>query len=358
MTAMHPVLFATFSVAILTSMASPASLGNVVETERVTLDEGNVTALLEATSQHYVDAMRVLIGERYRDEYRAIRWEALENAMRNESVARLEYRFTANGVPGIRVYHAMGGRPLGSVAKAIFEGPTPPGTPEAPGSPFDFEVQDSPPEAVVPLADEVAVDAADSRFYASFDENNVRAPMLADDTSVLDAFVVGGEHRAFDPEFKALRAIERDLKNGSLPRGGSIQGSVSRMMCASCEYAMTRLSNTYAVDVRIAQLYPSLARATQGELVASGRARLKGKLLVDTMNERPLLATDLLRGAREGQVRRSLSPRAMGRSFKEMPWTRRSFRLEPVRLPRVSEGSSEGSPPPRRRIPGGSTAGC
>lgn len=355
---MRPALIAALSAGIITSIASPTSAAGVVELGRVTLDEGNVTALLEVTSQFYVDAMRALIDERYRDEYRAIRWEALEDAMRGAPVARLEYRFTLNGVPQVRIYHAMGGRPLGSVAKSIFEGPTRPGTPDTPVSPMDSEGEEASLTRRMSSVDEVAVDVADSRFYTQFDETNVRASVLAEDESVLDAFVVEGKGRAFDPEFKALRTIEQDLRSGAVPRGGSIYGSVSEIACTSCEYAMERFANTYAIDIRLAQVFPSMPRAAQAELIASGKARLRANLLVDTINERPLLATDLLRGAREGQIRRSLSPRAMGRSFKGTPWARGSFRLNPIRLPRVSESSSEGSPPPRRRAPKDPAAGC
>jgi hypothetical protein len=326
--------------------------------ERVVLDEGNVTAFLEATSQRYVDAMRALINERYQEEYRAIRWEALESAMRDAPVARLEYRFTVNGIANTRVYHAMGGRPLGSLAKSIFEGPTRPGTPDTPVSPLDSGSEDEIAAHSFPAMDEVAADLEDSRFYTEFDEINVRAPTMGEDESVLDAFLVEGEDRAFDPEFKALRAIERDLRTGVVPRGGSVQGSVSGIACTSCKYAMKRFSDTYAIDVRLAQVFPSMSHAAQTELISSGRARLRGGLLVDAITDRPMLATDLLRGAREGQIRRSLSPRAMGRSFKGMPWSRRSFQLSPLRLPRVSEGSSEGSSPPRPRVPRDPTAGC
>ncbi|WP_213949830.1 hypothetical protein [Luteibacter sp. dw_328] len=355
---MRPALIATLSAAIFASTISSACMGGVVETDRITLDEGNVTALLESTSQHYVDAMRSLISERYQDEYRAIRWEALENVMRDAPIARLEYHFAVNGVANVRVYHAMGGRPLGSLAKSIFEGPTRPGTPDTPASPMDIESEDEGSVRALPAVDEVAADLEDNRFYTEFDEINVRAPMMADDSSALEAFLVEGENRAFDPEFKALRAIERDLRTGVIPSGGRIQGSVSGMACTSCKYAMKRFSDTYAVDVRLAQVFPSMSRHAQAELIASGRARLRGTMLVDTVTDRPLLAADLLRGAREGQIRRSLSPRAMGRSFKGMPWARRSFRLNPIRLQRVSEGSSEGSPPPRPRVPKDPATGC
>ncbi|MDQ8050768.1 hypothetical protein, partial [Luteibacter sp.] len=54
----------------------------------------------------------------------------------------------------------------------------------------------------------------------------------------------------------------------------------------------------------------------------------------------PLLARDVLDSARAAQIRRDLSPRALDRTFKGFSWRRRSFRLGPPRLPRVSEGSS------------------
>ncbi|APG03348.1 hypothetical protein BJI69_05085 [Luteibacter rhizovicinus DSM 16549] len=337
---------------------SPACATEAVELERITLDEGNVTAFLEATSQHYVDAMRALIDERYRDEYRAIRWEALEEAMRRAPVARLEYHFTLNGFPNVRVYHAMGGRSLSSVARSIFEGPTRPSTPDRTNSPTDSDSEAEFAPHPLPVAEEAAADLADSRFYAGFGEAGVRAPVMARGASVLDAFVVADKDRLFDPEFKALRSIEKDLQDQAIPSGGSIRGSVSELVCTSCEAAMKRFSGTYAVDIRLSHLYPSVRGAGLDNLVASGKARLRGDLLVDAITDRPLLASDLLDGAREGQIRRSLSPRAMGRSFKRMPWSRRSFRLNPVRLPRISEGSSEGSPPPRPRIPKERAGGC
>src|ERR1700754_2508726 len=256
---MRRALIAVLSAGILTSIVLPTSKAGVVEQGRVTLDEGNVTALLETTSQYYVDAMRALIDERYRDDYRAIRWEALEDAMRDAPVARFEYRFEANGVPMLRIYHAMGGRPLGSLAKSIFEGATRPGTPDMPASPLGSEDEEALIGRRMSSVDEAAVDMADSRFYANFDEINVRAPVGAGDESAFGSFVVDGRDRAFDPEFKALRAIEKDLRSGELPRGGSIYGSVSEISCTSCQYGMKRFADTYAVDLRVSQVYPTLS---------------------------------------------------------------------------------------------------
>jgi hypothetical protein len=276
--------------------------------------------------------------------------------MRGASVARLEYHFTLNGFPNIRVYHAMAGRSLSTVARSIFEGPTRPGTPDSPYGPVDSEDEFATP--TLPVAEEEAIDLADSRFYTGLAEFEARAPVKARGASVLDAFMVADRDRLFDPEFKALRSIEKDLQAGVIPRGGSIRGSVSELVCTSCEQAMKRFADSYAIDIRLAHLYPSARGAGLDKLIASGKARMRANLLVDATTDQPLLAADLLRGAREGQIRRSLSPRAMGRSFKGMPWSRRSFRLGPVRLPRVSEGSSEGSPPARPRIPKDPAAGC
>lgn len=355
---MRPRLLLGLATAVVLSATSPASVAGAVELERITLDEGNVTAFLEATSQHYVDAMRALIDERYRDEYRAIRWEALEEAMRGAPVARLEYHFTLNGLPNVRVYHAMGGRSLSSVAQSIFEGPTRPGTPDSPLSPSGSESEFELVPNTLPVAEEAALDLADDRFYTGFGEVGVRAPVMARGASVLDAFVVADKDRLFDPEFKALRSLEKDLQDQVVPGGGRIRGSVSELVCTSCENAIKRFSDTYAIDIRLSHLYPSARGAGLDELVSTGKARLRGTLLVDAVTDRPLLASDLLHGAREGQIRRSLSPRAMDRSFKRMPWSRRSFRLGPIRLPRVSEGSSEGSPPARPRIPKHPATGC
>jgi hypothetical protein len=299
--------------------------------------------------------MRNLITERYKDEYRAIRWEDLETGMSRARVARLEYRYMLAGEPHVRVYHAMGGEPLGSLAASIFEGPTRPGTPTSPESPGSSSGPDEPlrhdgpepsPQTVTgEPVDDVAVDAEDAVFFSGFDEIDVRARVLPRSGSTLRPFPVDGKDRAFDPELKALRSIEHDVQTGVVPRGGSIRGAVGGAVCASCRYALQSMSETYGVDIRITQMFGSLPRREQGALVDAGKARLKGRLLVDAETGRPLLANDVLTGAREAQIQRSLSPRAMKRSFKGMLWRERSFRFGRLRLPRVSEGRNESKSP-------------
>jgi hypothetical protein len=360
------------SLAILALPCSPLLATGVVTQTRVTLDDGNVTALLEKTSQYHVDAMRTLIDARYRDNYRAIRWESLETAMRDAPLARLEYHYTMNGTAQVKVYHAMGGRPLGSIAKSIFEGPTRPGTPDTPVSPGWPDPEIDGDEALTidasDLVDDAAVDVEDSAFFVEFNETNVRARILPTEGSALSAFADDERNRAFDPEFKAMRTIEHDLVTETLPRGGSVRGFVSTPTCSSCKYAMQRLADTYGLDLHVTNVVDRLTSSARQQLIDAGTARVKGTLLVDATSGRPLMAADLLHGARAAQIRQTLSPRAMGRTFKGMSWTRRSFHLGvPVvpRLSRVSEGSNspgnssrEGSPSINNDAAETSNPGC
>lgn len=102
---------------------------------------------------------------------------------------------------------------------------------------------------------------------------------------------------------------------------------------------MRKLSDEYGIEVRVSHMFGSIPSGEQRALIESGSARLKGRMLVGSTGE-PLLARDVLDSARAAQIRRDLSPRALDRTFKGFSWRRRSFRLAPPRLPRVSEGSS------------------
>lgn len=323
----------TASMFWLFSLVAPDSRAGNVTVVNMGLDEGNTTSLLEATSQYYVDAMHSLINERYKDEYRAIRWELLETSMKDAQVARLEYRFEVNGETRIRIYHAQGGRPLDALARSIFDGPTPAVTPGSPSGLSDEEWADSASTAdAADMADYAAMDAGDSVFYTGFSETNVRARILPHGSSVLESFHIDGANRAMDPEFKALRAIENDLQANVIPRGGNIRGILGGATCGSCRHAMQRLADAYGMDIRLTQMFGSLPRDEREALIASGKAKLRGRQLVSSTGERPLLARDVLVNAREQQVKRSLNPSSLNRSFKGLPWRPRSFRLRPVHV--------------------------
>lgn len=344
----HPTLVAA---ACLLSLCANAARAGTVTIDTIVTDDGNVAALLESSSERFVDAMNNLIGERYTDDYGAIRWEDLDTAMGKARVARVEYRYVVDGQPMVRVYHAMGGEPLGVMASSIFEGPTRPGTPT---SPEDGDGWSSAPESPDPVDDALAIrrarqrvtiDADDQRFFAPFGEGEARAQVLPLDDSRMAPYMIDGRDTSLDAEFKALRQIEQDIRAGVVPASGRVDGMLDGAVCPSCRGALERFSRAYGADIRLTQMFPSATRSEEQALVASGRARLKGRLLVDVETGRPALAYDAIAAARSRQLQRRLSPDAMGRTLKGARWRQRSFRLS-APLPRIPEASPEG-----RRLP-------
>ncbi|WP_036138097.1 hypothetical protein [Luteibacter sp. 9135] len=329
----------------------PGHATPMVTVDAMGLDQGNVTAQLERTSQYFVNAMRRLLTEGYPDSYRAIRWENLEEAMNRARVARFEYRYTVHGTEYVRVYHALDGKPLSMVAEEVFSGPTPRGSPTPPRSPASPDgLIESDAETASGIGtvsehrDMVATDMGDDSLFVEFDSLNVRARILPADSSVLEGYDVPSMQGELDAEFKALRAIEYDIHAQVIPRGGRIRGAVGGATCSSCRDAMRDFARAYDADVQVTQMYGSIARSEQQALIASGRARMRGQMLVDASSGEPLLARDILGGARAAQVRRELSAGSLGRAFKGMSWRQRSFRLGTPRLPRVSEGSGTDDP--------------
>lgn len=308
--------------ALLLLSPSIGSAGSVSSTALV-LDEGNTSALLEATSQRYVDAMQRILQARWRGEYTARRWEALEAIMAETPVARLEYR-VSDSAP-LRLYHGMGGPPLGSMAEEAFQGPTPSSSP----TPFD-DFDDAPPEPHATSAMRAkygAQDAADADMYAADDGLHVRARLRSLDGSVLHPYPIDGTDRAFDAEFKVLGELEHDLRAGIVPRGGKASLLISAETCSSCGYAFDAIANRYGIDIHVTRVASSIAPSDRSRLIAEGTARMRGIRLVDKASGRPLLATDILASAREAQVRQSLAPAAMNRRFRHVTWEPRAFRL-------------------------------
>lgn len=328
--------FRSVPFCLFATVCQPAKAGAVVF-DTIGLDEGNAAALLEATSQRYVDAMQKLLFEKYRGEHRAIRWELLETSLSDAKLARFEYRYIRNGISAVRVYHAMSGDPLSVLAKSLFEGPTPGSTPTSPLS--DIDEWDARLATAADTGAEEAVlrDAEDEVYFAGFDAVDVRARVLLLDDSVLTPFSVPGEQGALDAEMKILQTIEQDIVSGTIPAGGSLQGFVSSMACSSCRLGMRSLSAAHGLDIRLSQFYSSLPVAEEEAAVAAGSARLRAGVLVDASSGKPLVANDVLTAARKAQIRQALSPTSMDRSFRGMLWRQRSFRLMPPRLPPVSE---------------------
>ncbi|MDF4005249.1 hypothetical protein P3W33_17760 [Luteibacter sp. PPL552] len=329
-------------IALLILFLSSPSNAGTVSIQTVGVDEGNVTALLEASVQRSIDAMRALIGQTHAGTYIARRWESIETHMREAPIARFEYRFQTAGQPRLKVYHAMGGKPLGLVAREAFEGSSPLRTPDSPDSDFEWtDEAEARFQSVRPSDGELAAaEDADTVFYTGFDDLDVRAPFRSPSGSVMEAFWHEGRHHALDPEYKALRAIEDDLRNGVVARGGEIRGMVSTGACTTCRASARQLAAHFDVDIHMTQIFGSVPRSQRDALVASGRARLKGLKLVDAMTDRSLLAADVLADARAVQVRRNLNPSALNRVIKGVPWSGHALQLAAPRLPRISETST------------------
>jgi hypothetical protein len=322
------------------------------DTRSMTADDGFVVPLLEATSQRYVDAMRRIIATRFPGDYDALAWERLEEHMREERVARFEYRYMKNGVPGKRIYYAIDGEPLGTVAQRILEAParvinlasdsdSDSGSDSDSDSDAGWGDYDVKPE---PL-DEPALaemEERDSAVYTGFGEDEVRAPFRPARGSVLSAGHLQGRNRAFDAEFKALGAIENDIATGVVPAtGGEVVGMVSGSVCASCRYAGKTFAALKDTPVTVTQMFNAIHPAERKALIAAGQARARGAMLINTSTGRPWFAADALAGARDGQVRKALNPVAVDGTRSGTERSGRRFRLGPV----ASEAAEAGAPP-------------
>jgi hypothetical protein len=309
-------------------VSPPAWAGSVAITQ-VGLDEGLTTALLEASSQRHVDAMRRLIAKRFPGAYEARRWEDIENHMRREPIARFEYEYRVGGRMAVRTYHSLGGEPLGRIAHTSFEGELPGSRPGTPDSSSEWDADDEFESHAARASDDelAAAEAADEAFYEGFDEVDVRAPFRPRGRSVMKPFWYEGRHHGLDAEHKAMRSIEEDILDGKIPRGGRIRGLLSAPACTACRSQIQRFADTYELNIELGTMSSHLPVRTEEALIRSGRARLKGLRLVDPTSGRPILAYDVLAGARDGQIRENLTPVARERAASGTPWQRRSFRF-------------------------------
>jgi hypothetical protein len=337
----------------LVFVGSPALAGSVV-LGYVDLDEGVAVALLEASSQRHVDAMRRIIAERYPGGHSMRRWEVIEEHMRNATLARFEYRYEEGGEMIIRTYHALGGDPLGRIADRALAGEVPPSPTDSASSGDDSDSDiDSQMTSKRASDDELeAGEWRDTTSYAGFDEHDIRAPFRPRGRSVMQPSWQKTRYHALDAEQKALRAIEEDILDGKMPRGGSIRGWLSGSVCAECRQAVRVFADTYELDIRLNGMSPAVPVKLKEQLLATGRARMKGPRLVDAASGRPLVAFDALYGARQAQVRESLAPHAVEREAAGGPWQPRAFRLGPPRRTAPAPGTD---PANDSRVPG---AGC
>lgn len=336
-------------VLLLAAPFASASAGSLT-ISRVDLDEGNVVALLEASSQRHVDAMRSIIETSYPGEYSARRWEIIENHARRTPIARVAYEYRLGQGTAIRTYHAVGGEPLTRIAAHAMGGPTPPGTPSSagssPASPTWSEDDETPPARRVSDDELVAAEMADEPYYLPSDDTDIRAGFRPSERTVLKPYWHQGSYHALDPEQKALRALEDDILDGKLPRGGKVRAWLSSVVCATCRRPIERMAEAYGLEITFMEMVPFVPTNVTRAEIAAGRGRMKAMRLVHAESGMPMGAFDALDVARDAQVRQALSPAAIERSSRGISLPARKFRLGPPRPRRITEGSStSGSPP-------------
>lgn len=290
-----------FSLLILPATATDIEAHSYA-VDRIAADEGMVAALMEDTSQRYVDAMLRVVKERYPGPHGVRHWEALENLMNSHPIARLEYRYNSNGTEMLRTYDGMNGGPFSQNASDILEGATPPGTPDSLES-FD-EWGATPPLDTEPLA---RVDIDDDRYFPG-DETRKRARILPENGSVMRPYAIDGSQRALDAEFKVTRQLENDILAGEVPRGGRVSLYTTNTLCNSCETSLKTVSSAYDLDMRVTLMRQRLSPAERSQLISSGKVRSRGTTLIRSDSGRPYLASDVVANARERQVKRILSP--------------------------------------------------
>jgi hypothetical protein len=337
-----------------------ASAGSLT-INRLDLDEGNVVALLEASSQRHVDAMRSIIEASYPGEYSARRWEMIENQARRMPVARVAYEYPLGRGTAVRTYHAIGGEPLTRVAAHALGGPTPPGTPSSAGSsptsPTWSEDDDTPPAQRVSDAELVAAEMADEPHYVPSDDTDIRAGFRPSERTALKPYWHQGSYHALDPEQKALRALEDDILDGKVPRGGKVQAWLSSVVCATCRRPIERMAEAYGLDVAFTEMVPFVPTNITRAEIEAGRGRMKAMRLVHAESGMPMGAFDALDVARDAQVRQALSPAAIERSSRGVSLPARKFRLGPPRPRRITEGSSASGSPPNEPVDTAEDAG-
>lgn len=319
----HVTMMACLSV---TGMQASAT---VLVVDSITANEGFAVPLLEATSQRYVDAMRSIIAERFQGEYGAMAWERMEEHMRHARVARFEYRYTdAGGRSATRIYHAMDGEPLGSLANRMFNDPQEAvlldGDSDDEWTDYDVEPDPIDEDALVRM------EANDSRLFPGLDGDNVRAPFQTVQGSAMSTGHMDGIYRGFDAEFKALRSIELDIASGAVAStDGKVTGIISGGVCGVCRFAGETFATSQRIPVAITQVFRGIPDSERQALIASGKARVVRGTLIDTATARPWLASDALAGAREAQVRKALTPVAVERARDGRLLQGRRFRLGP-----------------------------
>ncbi|MGF6493787.1 hypothetical protein ABIE56_001971 [Luteibacter sp. 621] len=197
----------------------------------------------------------------------------LRRTASSATVARMEYTWNASDTrdAGRLTIHSRSGKPLETLVATVPSGTS--------GSDSDGSFQWN--------SDQIDREAGEARFYPHM-EGHIRATAHLDNNSVLRET---DPKNAGDAELKALQTLEANIKAGTVPRGGTLKGTVSKAICRSCEANLALFSKEYDVHGKVFYL------ANENEAVAAREAA--------TTAEEKQLIEDSVRSNREVFTRRN-----------------------------------------------------
>jgi hypothetical protein len=212
---------------------------------------GFQAALLKADAEQFIDAMIKVAKRRGTDA--TVTKYALERLRKDgvsSTLARMEYTWEADGTArtaGRIVVHSRSGQPIETVLGSTRAGPS------SGQSSSSFAWTD----------EQMAREVSEAGLYPNV-PGHIRATSYRVPDSVLAATDRPGEAAgtaAGDAELKALQSLEAQIKAGTIPRGGTLTGTVSKDICVSCETNIERFSDAYGVNGKIYYLVEPQAEA-------------------------------------------------------------------------------------------------
>lgn len=221
--------------------------------------EGNVAALLERDANVFADALGKAVVDFTPSPPLSKTFIMLRSKVQGATIARIEYTYEKDGKTMTRVYHGRSGHSL----KTIFDRVSKKSASSDSGN--DSPVTDSGDATGVIEADDIAMDAAEAKYYPTETALDLRARKLPESASRLEASVVDSMDHSWDAELKALRRIEYDIEKKVVPRGGRVIGYVSKTVCESCRKVIDTFARLFDTNGTIYQLIEPGATPVAGE---------------------------------------------------------------------------------------------
>ncbi|MDQ0011041.1 hypothetical protein J2T07_003247 [Luteibacter jiangsuensis] len=210
--------------------------------------EGNVAALLEREANDFTDALGKAVIDFTPSPPLSKTFALLRSKVQGATVARIEYSYEKAGKTVTRVYHGRSGHSL----KTIFDRASKKSASSASGN--ESSATDSGDAIGIIEADDIAMDAAEAKYYPIETGLDLRARKLPESTSRLEASVVDSMDHSWDAELKTLRRIEDDIEKKIVPKGGRVTGYVSKTVCESCREVIDTFARLFDAEGTIYQL--------------------------------------------------------------------------------------------------------